>query len=69
MDRYAYGCASTLHKSVENLNCYDYGRLHNGGPNGCAEASTLAYVRAMKEKCGIVKNFINFAAEAPDYLP
>ncbi|XP_067941394.1 lysozyme-like [Watersipora subatra] len=51
MKRYEGRCAKALGKKTSSLTCDDYGRLHNGGPNGCSARSTLTYLKAMRKKC------------------
>lgn len=51
MAKYARNCGS-------NPTCYDFGRLHNGGPNGCHRSSTDAYVAAMKRKCHLRETIV-----------
>lgn len=48
MKRYEYICKDTLGK--EQLSCTEYGRIHNGGPGGCA-SWTDHYVELMNGKC------------------
>lgn len=46
MERYQPLCKTELSKSA--LSCEDYGRLHNGGPFGCAHNFTqIGYVESL----------------------
>lgn len=51
MSRYETICKRQLGKST--LDCFDYGRMQNGGPYGCGKSSTLKYVKRMREKCSL----------------
>jgi len=53
MSRYGGLCAGQLGKSTSQLTCQDYGRLHNGGPNGCSSSSTIGYAARIASECGL----------------
>ncbi|KAF6022081.1 hypothetical protein EB796_019609 [Bugula neritina] len=53
MSRYARRCARQLGKPKSQLTCQDYGRLHNGGPNGCRKSSTISYAARISSQCGL----------------